>query len=199
MSQRVQELNCIMPIENLSSVLTHGILSHENASKIKHASVAMQEIQDKRDIKTVPNGLKLHQYANLYFFARNPMLYKRLGEASKLTVIRINKNILTTQNAVMSDQNAASDYASFYAYPIGLLKINFDFVFADWWDDEDPGTAYRKKSTKCAEVLIPGVVPPAYITGFYALDTQTQSTIVKTLSDSGSNLPVTVNSHMFFR
>lgn len=65
MDPRVNEFQCIMPMENILSVMTHGILSHEQASRLAHASVAMEAIQEKRDKKHVPGGLKLHQYANL--------------------------------------------------------------------------------------------------------------------------------------
>ena len=71
MHHRVTEFQCIMPMTNIASVLAHGILSHERATKLAHASVAMEAIQERRDVKHVPGGLKLHQYANLYFHARN--------------------------------------------------------------------------------------------------------------------------------
>src|SRR5262245_16376391 len=81
MDPRVAELHCIMPMANIASVLEHGILSYERAARLQHHSVAMQPVQDRRDRKQVPGGLKLHQYANLYFHARNPMLYKRKDDA----------------------------------------------------------------------------------------------------------------------
>ncbi len=87
MDKRIKELQCIMPLDNIPSVLEHGILSYERAAKLKHHSVAMPEVQDLRDKKQVPRGLKLHQYANLYFHARNPMLYKRKNE--DICVLRI--------------------------------------------------------------------------------------------------------------
>jgi hypothetical protein len=86
---RVTELHCIMPIGNLVSVMKQGILAHAHAAKLKHHSVALQPVQDKRDKKQVPGGLKLHQYANLYFHARNPMMFKRRDHASDLCVLRV--------------------------------------------------------------------------------------------------------------
>ena len=68
----------------------------------------MQSVQDLRDKKQVPGGLQLHQYANLYFHARNPMLFKRLNEVDSLCVLRISKEVLAA-GAVITDQNAASD------------------------------------------------------------------------------------------
>ena len=69
MDPRVTEFQCIMPMENIPSVLKHGILSFERSSKVEHHSVALEEAQEKRDAKNVPGGLLLHQYANLYFHA----------------------------------------------------------------------------------------------------------------------------------
>ena len=40
MDPRVTEFQCIMPMENIPSVLAHGILSHEQASKMAHATVS---------------------------------------------------------------------------------------------------------------------------------------------------------------
>src|SRR5687768_12873759 len=76
---RVRELHYITPISNLPSIGRLGILSHEAADRLQAASIAMPEIQDIRATKRVPNGLRLHQYANLYFDARNPMMSARRG------------------------------------------------------------------------------------------------------------------------
>jgi hypothetical protein len=113
MDPRVTELHCIMPMANIASVMRHGILSYERAAKLAHHSVALQPVQDKRDQKHVPGGMKLHQYANLYFHARNPMLFKRLSEVDSLCVLRVSKEVLGIKGAVISDQNAASDYVRF--------------------------------------------------------------------------------------
>ena len=76
----VRELHYITPIENLPSILEKGILSHKLASKIPHLSVALDVIQERRKNKIIPRGRPLHDYVNLYFDARNPMLYRRLEQ-----------------------------------------------------------------------------------------------------------------------
>src|ERR1044072_1065971 len=132
MDQRVREFQSIMPIENIPSVLEHGILSNERALALKHQSVAMQEVQDRRDKKRVPGGLKLHQYANLYFHARNPMLYKRKEEASRLCVLRISSEVTTEKGVVFTDCNAASDYVRFL-HPSQWRLLDFEAIFALGW------------------------------------------------------------------
>lgn len=170
MDPRVTELHCIMPIANLASVSAHGVLSYERAARLQHASVAMQPVQDRRDQKRVPQGLRLHQYANLYFNARNPMLYKRLGEAASICVLRISLDVLKIPGAVITDSNAASDYARFL-HPSQWKLVNFDDVLAQNWTHlDDPRRYYQHKSRKCAEVLVPHRIPPELLTGAYVID-----------------------------
>ena len=73
----VLELHYMTPIENLASVAMHGILSHARAVAVQHASVALQAVQDQRAGKRVPGGRPLHEYVNLYFDARNAMMWMR--------------------------------------------------------------------------------------------------------------------------
>jgi hypothetical protein len=116
-----------MPLINIPSVLKNGILSHERAAKLSHVSVAMAEIQERRDVKQVPGGQKLHQYANLYFHARNPMMYKRLGQAADLCVLRVSCDVLGLPGVVLCDQNASSDYVRFLS-PGQVSEIDMSMV-----------------------------------------------------------------------
>jgi hypothetical protein len=195
MDSRVKELHCIIPIDNVPSVLAHGILSYERAAKLPHHSVAMQPVQDKRDKKAVPGGLKLHQYANLYFHARNPMLHKRLPEVGQLCVLRVSLDVLKLPGAVITDQNAASDYVRFCA-PAQWHLLDWDAIFAmDWRHPDDPIAYWRHKSRKCAEVLIPHRVESDFVTGAYVVDT----TAAGRLAALGCALPTTIDSVLFFR
>jgi hypothetical protein len=184
-----------MPIANLVSVATHGILSHERAAKLPHRSVALQPVQDKRDQKQVPGGLKLHQYANLYFHARNPMMFKRQAQASDLCVLRVSTMVLTLPGAVISDQNAASGYVRFL-HPRQWQVLDFDAIYAmDWRHPNDPVLYYRHSSQKCAEVLIPQRIETRYVTGAYVVDDE-----AKTRLDAlGLTLPAATNPVLFFR
>jgi hypothetical protein len=159
-----------MPIANLRSVMALGILSYERASKLPHHSVALQPVQDKRDQKQVPGGLKLHQYANLYFHARNPMMFKRLAEAPNLCVLRVSTRVLELQGTVISDQNAASDWVRFL-HPLQWQVLDFNAIYAmDWRHPGNPAAFYRHKSQKCAEVLVPQRVEPRYLSSAYVAD-----------------------------
>lgn len=197
MNPRVTEFQCIMPLENIPSVLKLGILSNERSAKIEHRSVAMEDVQEKREQKHVPGGLKLHQYANLYFHARNPMLYKRKSETNNLCVLRVSTEILQLPGVVFADCNASSPYVRFLA-PSQWTLLDYEAIYAMDWNRQhanDP-YAYRvHKARKCAEVLVPHVVETKYVIGAYVVD---EATRLK-LQSLGFDRAVTIDSEMFFR
>lgn len=188
------ELHFITPIVNVSGILRHGILSHKKAKETRHASIAMDEIQERRKRVTIPGGRPLHDYANLYLCARNPMLYKRLGQRDQLCVLRINTTVLDIEGAIVSDGNASSDYTRFSKAPEGLKIVEREYVFADVWVDQDPIEGFRKKRQKCAEILVPGKVTTEYILGAYVANAEAMGTLEQT----GFDRPIEMNQHLFF-
>jgi hypothetical protein len=166
--EQVTELHYITPIENLPSIVQRGILCHRLAARLPHRSVAMAEVQDIRHGRVVPPGPRtIHDFANLYFHARNPMLFKRKDRCHELAVVRVSPAVLDLPYVVLTDQNAASSYARFMASPAGLPWLDADLVFARDWRDADQVTQWRKKSAKCAEALVPDQVEPRFIMGAY--------------------------------
>ena len=164
--------------------------------KVRTYSVALQPVQDKRDQKQVPGGLKLHQYANLYFHARNPMMFKRQAEAPNLCVLRISTQVLELEGAVISDQNAASDYVRFlHPRQWQLLDFLCAIYAMDWRHPGNPAAYYRHSSQKCAEVLIPKRVEMRFLTGAYVADDDAK----RRLEALGLALPITTNPVLFFR
>ena len=194
MSHRVTELYSIMPIKNIPSVMRHGILSHEQASKLPHQDISLSDVQERRD-KSKIGKYNLHQYANLYFCARNPMLFKRKEKRDNLCVLRISKKILNKPEVVVSDRNASAyDYVKFYESPKGLHHIDFDLVFAEYWTDPNKFEYWRKKSIKCAEVLVPSCIESEYIEGAYVAN----ETAKVNLENKRFSKPIALNGRMFF-
>ena len=125
------ELQFITPIANVASILKLGILSQRRARGVGHESVALAGVQEKRRLVRVPGGRALHEYANLYICARNPMLYKRHGQHRDLCVLRVSPRVLELPDVVVTDGNAASDYTRFAAAPDGLTIVDWDLTFAE--------------------------------------------------------------------
>ncbi|MDW8309796.1 MAG: DUF4433 domain-containing protein [Verrucomicrobiales bacterium] len=191
----VKELHYIAPIGNVASILKHGLLSHNRAKRVLHRSVAMPEIQEKRARRVVPGAKPLHDYVNLYFHARNPMLYKRQAEHQTLCVLRISAAVLDWPGVVITDGNAASQYTAFWPSPAGLEHLGREDVFAEWWTDDDPIEKWRKTRAKCAEVLVPNQIPAHHIVGAYVSCEAARAA----LSNIGFRLPIAIDRHLFFQ
>jgi len=192
----LHELCYITPIANVPSILRVGIVSHRRSLEINHVSVAMQEMQDRRSrVAVPPGGKKLHDYANLYICARNPMLCKRQNQHADLCVLSIQTGVLDLPGIVITDCNASSEYVRFAAAPEGLSIVDRDMTFADDWNDPNRIQYFRKKSAKCAEVLVPDCVPPEFITGAYVSCREA----LNRLSALNTRISVTINGHLFFR
>jgi ssDNA thymidine ADP-ribosyltransferase DarT-like protein len=188
-----------MPIKNIVSVMKYGLLSNtEIASQnLQHASVALQDVQDKRDGVTVPNGLALHDYANLYFDPRNPMMYLRCAVnrlQESLCVLVIDEEVMHLPNVVLTDRNASCDFVQFLD-PSQIDKIDFDKVYAsDWRHPNNPSAYYVHRKIKCAEVLVPKCIPSQYIKFAHVVNDMTKAALQK----KGFMLDIEVTPDMFF-
>lgn len=191
----LRELHYITSIANIGSILRYGILSYEQAKALQHESVAMKVIQAKRAEKKVPGGLALHQYANLYFCARNPMMYTLSAQHLALCILRVSLDVLDLPGIVITDGNAASDYTAFLASPSGLEKVSHELVFAERWTDQDQIEEWRRKRVKCAEVLVPERVEPRLIQGAYVSCRQ----VIRNMKEQGFRQPIDIDSPLFFQ
>lgn len=185
----------ITPIENIPTIMEKGILSNSKAVRINHRSVAMQEVQDIRDHIKVPGGLLLHDYANLYFDPRNPMMYKKRNLAENLCVLKIKLDILDLVNVVVSDCNASSSYARFYNPREGIDKLDFKTIFMHDWTSADQITEWRQKSMKCAEILVPNVIPYEYVLGAFVVN----ETAKEKMLEIGFDKRIVIKSEVYFR
>lgn len=186
----IKEFHNIASLANISSILEHGLLCHDLAQKINHLDISLNEVQIRRN-KSVPGGLALHKYVNLYFHARNPMLYLRKDE--KIFVLRIDKCVADFDNVVFSDINAACEFALFK----GKEYINdFDFsnIFAKYWVDINGNVIKDIKQKKNAEILVPRRIDASYIIGAYVKNEEDKEEVI----DKGFNKEIIVSKEMFF-
>ncbi len=191
----ITELHYITPIANVSSIIRYGILSNKLSQKLPHDSLAMEEIQSRRKNKQIPGARKLHEYANLYFDAHNPMLSKRRDQNEQICILRVNPSVLDLPGVIISDQNAASNYVRFDTVETGLKVLNRDTIFARFWlhPDNQP-KEWAHKSVKNAEVLVPDKIDPKYILGAYVAN----ETALKAFKQLNIQLTVSIESDIFF-
>ncbi len=189
------ELHYIAPISNLPSVMKHGILSHERASRLDHESVANATVQARRKDKRIPAGRHLHEYANLYIHARNPMLFRLLRSTDQeLCVVCVRTDILYLEGVIITDGNASSDYTGFWPSPEGLSNVDAELSFAEWWAIGVEFERYERIRRKCAEVLVPDRVGPEHIAGVYVSCEAAKQAV----EAEGIDIAITLDAHLFF-
>lgn len=185
----------IMPIENVPSVLENGIVCFNKMQQIKHTSIALDTVQERRSKVEIPNGKALHQYANLYFSYRNPMLYKRKDQAEDLCILAISASVLDLEGCIVSDRNAAAALVRFYPALEGMEYLDFENIHRKYWAVGDLNTQRTLRNIKCAEILVPEFVIPEFIDGAYVVNERSKLALI----GMGFLKDIVVNESVFFR
>lgn len=192
----VEELQYITHVDNIASIAERGILSHRWAGRVAHVDVSLAEVQDRRKSKRIPGGLLLHDYANAYLTARNPMLFKRISEGmlDELCVVRVSSEVLELEGVVMSDRNAAASFCRFQPPEAALPAIDVELVERVFWTDGSQLERELCWNAKFIEVLVPQRIPAEHLIGAYVGSSDAHH-ILKA-ADCG--LAVEMNRHLFF-
>jgi hypothetical protein len=193
----VGELHFITSVRNLASIATAGIRCHNDMLGLEHVSVADLEVQTIRATKRVPaKQQRLHDYTNLYFDARNAMMWilRQVKRRNDLVVLRVSPDVLDIAHTIVTDGNAASTTTRFYDPITQLELLDHSSIHAVSWNDPDPFVKAEKKRQRCAEVLVPQLVPPSMLTGCYV---ELPGHVAKCEADL-LDVPVEVKPYVFF-
>lgn len=156
----VRALFHITHCRNAGGIARNGILSHRLAhEKAGPVDISDPEVQDIREDKRDPiHGRPLHDYAPLYFRARNPMLYVRKAHQDELVILCASTAPLFWRAVVFTDGNAASAETEFFDDVSDLEKLDWVCLNARYWNNFEDG-----KRKRCAEVLVPDSLAPRWI------------------------------------
>ena len=194
----IRELYYITHIDNLSSILDRGVLSHAKmeAEGVHSTPIYDVEIVSRRNSKTTPDKRNLWSYANLYFQPCNAMMYRVVHEkeSKNLVVVGVSTKVLTEQGTFITDGNAAHETTQFY-YPskgLEILRQQWSIIRSDWWNRDD-----GSKRKIMAECLIPEHVKPEYIQNIYVASNSARDAIQKNIGDA--NISVSSEPDMFFQ
>ena len=194
----IRNLYYITHMDNLSSILKRGILSHERIEdeRVQPARIYNTDIVNRRKEKNTPGGKSLWSYANLYFQPRNPMMYRVVHEkgAKNLVVVSVAKEILQTPGVFIADGNAANAPTQFFSPSNGLKMLGqqWQIVQNEWWNNLD-----GSKRKIMAECLVPDDVGPEFINSVYVADEETRASVSGKISSP--SISVIPEPKMFFQ
>lgn len=194
---KLTELHYMCHVGNLPSILAKGILSHHRARQHGPISIADESVQARRANRTVPRGLPLHAYVNLYLNARNPMMFRVTSGGQKVAhvcVLSISTDVIDLDNVVLADGNAASEATAFRPAPQGLTAIKRKRVFAQYWNHDDPFEKREHVREMCAEILVPNSVDAAMIENVYVANDE----VAASVSTNVANVRAIAEGYLFF-
>lgn len=194
----IKNLFYITHINNVQSMLQHGILAHAlvEARSLPCTRIYDTQIVTHRRERITPDGKSLWQFANLYFQPRNPMLYRVVHEQRKqdIAILGIRPDILRYPDCFVSTGNAASLPSSILPAEAGLDAIfaMWDVIQSEWWNADD-----GSKRKIMAECLVAGQIPPELIQTIYVADHATAERLRCDLPET--SVPIVPEPHMFFQ
>ena len=204
-SNDIQELYYITDIENVSSILDKGILSHNDVKNIPHVDISNKTIQSLRGSKTIElddnnkTALPLWSFVCLFAQPHNAMMYVSRGK--HICVIRIDKTILERDDIFISDRNASCHNAKFMrAKHWSLTDETARCLYSRYSLPKSSNAidANDYKSIRQLEILCPKKVTRDYILGFFVKQKEDMQTLLNIAKDKLSSLSITVNANIFF-
>jgi O-acetyl-ADP-ribose deacetylase (regulator of RNase III) len=194
----IKGLYYISHIDNLPSILTHGILSHRSVEEqsIDFTPVYDADIVSNREHKSTPDGRGLWNFANLYYQPRNPMLFRVVHEKGEkeIVIVGVRPNVLDRPGIFITDGNAASHATSFFPRKEGLKALSeiWKVINGEWWNSMD-----GSKRKIMAECLVPDHIPPEFIHSIYVANHSIAEKVRGLIKPH--NIPVVPEPSMFFR
>ncbi len=148
-------LEHITHINNMESIIKYGLLSHNRAHRNQYVKddIADQDVNSRRAYKYI-GEIPLHDYVPLYFNSKNPMLYRRKNIQDELVILCLDKNLLLRRDIYFTDGNAASNGTLFFNSLDDIVNLDWNCIKAEYWNNYPDG-----KRIRCAEVLVPHVIP----------------------------------------
>lgn len=193
----VTTINHMTHIDNLSSILGNGLISHNNPYCKR--DISNQEVNARRERIEPIYSKKIHDYVPFYINIRNPMLYvvqKQQGD--DIVILGYSPDILFEKNILFTDRNAATNAVRFTgdAFDLGNENfINMDRVFNIYGETLDK----ELKHIMQAEILVPEKVD-MFLSKIY-VQSEAKKKIVENEYNSllkERNITVVVDEDLFF-
>jgi hypothetical protein len=183
-------------IDNISSILKLGILSHNVAHKdgLVKNDISDQYVNSLRNRFEESLGGNIHDFAPLFLHLRNSTFFRWCKSENKnnLILLKINPHILLADNVAFSDGNAAVRTTKFYQNINDFNKLNWQIIKDDYWTNYPDG-----KRIKCSEVLVQDKIPLYYVNELLIYSEETLDKILP-LFPNHLGILTSINKQIYF-
>ncbi|MEA5427972.1 DUF4433 domain-containing protein [Arcicella lustrica] len=183
-------------IDNISSILKLGILSHNVAHKegLVKNDISDQSVNSLRNRFEKSLGGNIHDFAPLFLHLRNSTFFRWCKSENKnnLILLKVNPHILLADNVAFSDGNAAVRTTRFYQNIDDFNKLNWQVIKDDYWTNYPDG-----KRIKCSEVLVQDKIPLYYVNELLVYSEETLAKILP-LFPNHLGILTSINKQIYF-
>ncbi len=164
----IEKLYYMTHIDNVPSILEHGILCYNKIRFIEHKNISDFHVQRWRDRRPVEGYRTIHDYVPLYFATHTPMQYVITHHKDSsyyindvfLAFIEVDPfKVFQIPGVVFTDGNSACRETQFFKNINDLEQIDWNIIKKKKCISRE----YKRK--KSAEVLIPDSVSVDYFLG----------------------------------
>jgi hypothetical protein len=195
----------ITHIDNLASILQHGICAPNNPDKPEDfVNIGNPDIMSKREVYPLPlaPGGNLHDYVPFYFAPRSPMLYVNYQNPppyqdeiiyliSKASTIHAKK-----LEFAFTDGHAIMMFTEYFNTLDDLDKVDWEVMKDKFWNNtlEDRD----KKRRRMAEFLVKNHVPIDCIGMIAVYNEEAKTKVERILQNHSSKIRVEVRSEWYY-
>lgn len=123
----VKHLYYLSPVNNIPSILEHGVMSK---MAVETLEIPYDDYSDQT-VQTIRERKSLHEYVPLFFNTRNAMTFRYQKEKRDFAILRLNSDLVTHYDCLVSDRIAACSDAEIYTLSEpALKKINIEVVLS---------------------------------------------------------------------
>ncbi|WP_289058956.1 DUF4433 domain-containing protein [uncultured Mesotoga sp.] len=179
----VKHLYYLSPVKNIPSILEHGVMSK---MAVETLEIPYDDYSDQT-VQTIRERKSLHEYVPLFLNTRNAMTFRYQKEKRDFAILRLNSDLVTHYDCLVSDRIAACSDAEIYVLSeAALKKINIEVVLSarNFYDN------WLLKKRLGAEILVKtDMIEPEWIECII-LDRNAEKingVSIRQLRDSGNN------------
>lgn len=158
-------------IDNLPSILKHGLHAHGN----HHQKVDISDcnVNSRRARNEPIYNRPIHNYVPFYFNPKNHMLSKRRNIQDDIVILVLDRNLILSSGSLFTDGNASSDPTDFSNNLNDLDELDWECIYTEgYYSGFSDGPRKRM-----SEVLVPDFVDVDNIQAILCNNIDTQANI----------------------
>ena len=182
-------------IENLKSIVEHGLHSHNSAPD--YHDISNPAVNNRRERTDPIHNQPLHEYVPMYFNPRNAMLFQKQAEyKSDIVILEVDRRACLSNYTLFTERNAASDGCRFVYCPSEVKTFLWPRIYSRDWS-ADGVVNVETKQLMMSECLVYRHIGAEYLSAIHTANNLMATKIRSVLADI-QHPKIHVSPELFF-